>query len=121
MIFSTKRARWMMQIIEDSFRISDTEMSDFQKVEKNEEYLRNFLDGQGSRKFMVYHQVEDLQGHEGGREANAEPYLFVTHGDQERLKGKAVVFIRNLGEMEGKKGVKLDEDQDSEVLFLEVN
>jgi len=25
--------------------------------------------------------VEDLQGHEGGREANAEPYLFVTHGD----------------------------------------
>jgi len=55
MIFSSKRARWMMQIIEDSFRISDTEMSDFQKVEKNEESLRSFLDGQGSRKFMVYH------------------------------------------------------------------
>jgi len=45
----------MMQLIEDCLRITDTEMSDFQKVEKNEELLKNFLDGQGSRKFMVYH------------------------------------------------------------------
>ena len=64
--------------------------------------------------------MED-QGHEGGREANTDYSLFITNGDSEKLKDKAVVFLRNLGDQEGRRGVKLDEDQDSEVLFLEVN
>jgi len=53
--------------------------------------------------------VDDVLNHEGGtREANTDPSLFVTHGDNERIKDKSVVFIRNLSE--GRTSVKLDEN-----------
>lgn len=107
-------------MIANSLNIQDTHVTDFLGNDKNEEMLKDFLEGRGSRKFMVYYQVDDILNHEGGaREANTDPSLFVTHGDSERIKDKAVIFIRNLSE--GKTTVKLDDNQDSEVLFLEVN
>jgi len=53
------------------------------------------------------------------REANADPSLFITNGENERLKDKAVYFIRNLPE--GKKSVELTESNDNQVIFGELS
>lgn len=46
--------------------------------------------------------------------------LFLTYGDQERLKDKAVWFLRNLPNDSKKKQISLTEQSDNDVLFGEI-
>jgi len=47
-----------------------------------------------------------------------DPQLFLTYGDLERIKDKAVWFLRNLAE--NKKKININEANNEEVLFGEV-
>lgn len=93
-MLATKRARWMITTIADCFRISDNLVEEFLTGEKNSSMLDSFFSANGPRKILVFYQVIDIQGDEL-KEVGAEPTLFVTNGEDERLKDKAVYFVKN--------------------------
>lgn len=64
--------------------------------EKNREILDRFLDGEGPPKFFAYYQTPDTNAE--NEHYDAEPVLFFTFGDTEKIKDKAVWFLRNLPE-----------------------
>jgi dynein heavy chain, axonemal len=67
---------------------------------------------------LVYYQVQDLISNDEVKDANADPNLFLTYGDHEKQKDKAIYFLRKL---EGnKKQVNLQESNDNEVTFGEL-
>lgn len=53
--------------------------------------ISDFLNGEGPEKILIYYQVQDLNGND---DMNAEPTLFVTTGEIDKLKEKAVYFLR---------------------------
>lgn len=65
---------------------------------------------------MVYYQTPDT-GSENDHNV-IDPQLFLTYGDTERIKDKAVWFLRNLPE--NKKKININETNNEEVLFGEV-
>ena len=81
--------------------------------------LEQFLKGEGPKKILIYHQVQDQISNDEIKEANADPMLFITQGDTERIKEKAIYFIRNLPE--NKKTINLTETNDNEILFGEIS
>jgi hypothetical protein len=56
--------------------------------------LDSFFSAEGPKKILVYYQVIDIQGDEM-KEVGAEPTLFLTNGEQEKLKDKAIFFCKN--------------------------
>jgi len=56
--------------------------------------LEAFYKADGPRKILVYYQVNDFHGDEM-KEVGADQTLFITNGDQEKLKEKAVYFVKN--------------------------
>ena len=56
--------------------------------------LEAFYKADGPRKILVYYQVNDFHGDEM-KEVAADQTLFITNGDQEKLKEKAVYFVKN--------------------------
>jgi hypothetical protein len=62
--------------------------------DQNSSKLAQFFSAEGPRKILVYYQVVDIQGDEI-KEVGAEPTLFITNGDQEKLKDKAIYFVKN--------------------------
>ena len=71
--------------------------------EANRQKINQFLDTEGPPKIMVYYQTPDT-GSENDHNV-IDPQLFLTYGDTERIKDKAVWFMRNLPE--NKKKVQL--------------
>ena len=61
----------------------------------------------------------DNQGNDDIKDNNQEPTLFINYGEPEKLKEKAVWFIRMLPEH--RKTVNLQEITDNEVLWGEVS
>lgn len=119
-ILSSKRGRWMISTISESLGIKkESVVEDQLKQERNEILLETFLKGEGPKKILVYYQVQDLISNDEVKDANAEPSLFITQGDTERLKEKAVYFIRNLHE--NKKNVNLQESNDNEIVTGELH
>jgi len=46
--------------------------------------------------------------------------LFITYGDKEKLKEKAVWFLRNVHPHAPRKAVKLEEPNDNEIIWGEI-
>jgi dynein heavy chain len=69
----------------------------------------------------VYYQVIDIQGDEL-KEVGAEPSLFITKGDEERLKDKAVYFVKNFPiTMEPRDmTINVNEANDDQIIFGEI-
>jgi hypothetical protein len=84
--------------------------------------LNSFFSAEGPRKILVYYQVVDIQGDEM-KEVGAEPTLFITNGDQERLKDKAIYFVKNFPISKDKleQKVNLQEANDTEIIFGEIS
>lgn len=55
-----------------------------------------FLDSEGPPKILVYYQTPDT-GSENDHNV-IDPQLFITYGDTEKIKDKAIWFLRNLPE-----------------------
>lgn len=111
----------MITTIADCFRISDTLVEEFLAGEKNSQMLESFFAPDGPRKILVYYQVIDIQGDEL-KEVGAEPTLFVTNGDQEKLKDKAVYFVKNFPITQEPEEMKINvqEGNDHEIIFGEI-
>jgi hypothetical protein len=57
--------------------------------------LANFFSADGPKKILVYYQVADSSNGDDIKDSGAEPTLFITNGDQEKLKDKAIYFVKN--------------------------
>ena len=64
--------------------------------EGNRQKIEQFLDTEGPPKILVYYQTPDT-GSENDHNV-IDPQLFITYGDSEKIKDKAVWFLRNLPE-----------------------
>jgi hypothetical protein len=64
--------------------------------EANRQKIEQFLDTEGPPKILVYYQTPDT-GSENDHNV-IDPQLFITYGDSEKIKDKAVWFLRNLPE-----------------------
>jgi dynein heavy chain len=84
--------------------------------ERGKEIIDKFLDGEGPPKFFAYYQTPDMGGE--NEHLAADPVLFFTYGDTEKIKDKAVWFLRNLPE--NKKSVNTSEANNEEVLWGEI-
>lgn len=56
--------------------------------------LSDFFSENGPKKILVYYQVLDVQSDEI-KDVGAEPSIFITNGDKEKLKDKAIYFVKN--------------------------
>jgi hypothetical protein len=72
-----------------------------------------FLDSEGPPKLMVYYQTPDTGSENDQNVIDAR--LFLTYGDSERIKDKAVWFLRNLPE--NKKKIDVNTGSSDDVLF----
>ena len=110
----------MISTISESLGIKkEATVEEYLKQERNEMLLEQFLKGEGPKKILIYHQVQDQISNDEIKEANADPMLFITQGDTERIKEKAVYFIRNLPE--NKKTINLTEANDNEIVYGELS
>ena len=110
----------MFRSIQEAFNISQARgqsVDDFftRGELKPRQDLEEFLQGRGSPKLMIYYQPD------GGEEMDArdalnENRLIIARGDEIKLEGKGVFFLRTT--QEGKP-VNLDKI-DNEVLFGEI-
>lgn len=83
--------------------------------------LEAFLKGEGPSKIFFYYQVLDTIQQEELKDTGAvESTLFLTYGDKEKLKDKAVYFFRNLPPYAKKKPIALNEPSDNDVLWGEI-
>lgn len=108
-----KKFLWMRGCIADSFGLKE----DFVSVrnnpmqdaifgnEANRQKIEQFLDTEGPPKILVYYQTPDT-GSENDHNV-IDPQLFITYGDSEKIKDKAVWFLRNLPENKKKVSFKL--------------
>lgn len=76
--------------------IQDYIFGNNQGSEANREKINQFLDTEGPPKILVYYQTADT-GSENDHNV-IDAHLFVTYGDSEKIKDKAVWFLRNLPE-----------------------
>lgn len=81
--------------------------------------LEKFLEGEGPPKLMFCYQVLDNQSSDEIKDNAVEASLFTTYGDSEKLKDKAVWFLRMTPEH--RKNVNLQEQSDNEVIWGEVS
>jgi hypothetical protein len=72
--------------------------------------LDKFVHHDGPKKIFIYYQVPDLANGEEVKDSNADPIFFITDGETERIKDKAVWFMRNL--TEGRKEINITEHND---------
>jgi len=111
----------MITTIADSFGFdSEVVVEDLLREESTQQVVSQFLGGGSSApsKILFYFQRPDIVTESGELvDSEAEPRLFVTLGDSERLKSKAVYFVRNTA---GSKGVSLSVANDTDVLFGEI-
>jgi hypothetical protein len=61
--------------------------------EANKEKMETFLDSEGPPKILVYYQSPDTGDND---QIPIDARLLVTYGDSEKIKDKAVWFMRNL-------------------------
>lgn len=69
----------------------------------------------GPTVIFVYYQVQDQPDDPQGNQ-NADPTLFVTTGETDKLKDKAVYFVRS----PGTKVIRQDEASDNSVWYGEI-
>lgn len=101
------RHQWCLQRVSDAFSIDRSVVDKFARDGSNYEMLDDFLSGRGPEKLMCFYQPLDRQTESGEWIAgDGAAQLFLTFGDREKLRGKAVYFIRNL--TDPSKGVDLD-------------
>ena len=81
--------------------------------------LEKFLNGDGPPKIIVCHQVLENQSNDDIKDNQSEPTLFITYGDTEKLKEKAVWFLRMTPD--NRKQVNLTESNDNEVIWGEIS
>jgi len=116
-IFQTKRFKWMVEIVQDSFNHllgGTTNVEDFFKMEKNYTLVKDFLNGDGNAKLIIYYLQESSGQDYEMRDLGSEPHLIFTNGEAEKLSGKGVYFLRTISS-------KVNcETIDSEVIFGEI-
>ena len=64
--------------------------------EANRQKLDLFLESEGPPKILIYYQTPDTGSENDQNVIDAQ--LFITYGDSDRIKDKAVWFMRNLPE-----------------------
>ena len=92
-MLTSKRVRWMISTISDSLRVKDTYVEE-QIKDKNKVLLEKFLEGDGPPKLIVFYQIQDTNNNDDIKDSSAEPTLFFTYGEAEKLKEKAIWFVR---------------------------
>ena len=80
--------------------------------------MEKFLEGEGSPKIIVCYQIQDTNNNDDIKDTSAEPTLFFTYGESEKLKEKAIWFVRMLPD--NRKSVNLNETSDNEVIWGEI-
>ena len=70
---------------------------------------------EGPQVIFIYYQVQDQPDDPQGNQ-NADPTLFVTNGETDKLKDKAVYFVRS----PDTKQVRVDESNDTSIWFGEI-
>jgi hypothetical protein len=97
-ITQTKRFKWMVEVVQGSFehflKDSNIGVDDFFKMDKNYTIVSEFLNATGPPKLIIYFQ-QDAGGQDDLREMT-EPHLVFTTGENEKLSGKGVYFLRTV-------------------------
>eukprot|EP00217_Crustomastix_stigmatica_P013603 CAMPEP_0183798542 /NCGR_PEP_ID=MMETSP0803_2-20130417/19119_1 /TAXON_ID=195967 /ORGANISM="Crustomastix stigmata, Strain CCMP3273" /LENGTH=4519 /DNA_ID=CAMNT_0026043227 /DNA_START=42 /DNA_END=13598 /DNA_ORIENTATION=- len=89
------RGRWICVKLSEGF---DLKVEDVEKTlhEKYEAELTDFYKADGPPKLVFFHQVPEEETEDGEFvPVGTKPELFLTSGEMDRLKGKAVYFIRS--------------------------
>jgi len=121
----TKRVKWMISVIAESFNIKEAIIEEALKPDnhitpKNAILLQDWLEGKGSKALLCYYQIQDLSIGDEIKEANADPSIFLTNGENERLKDKSIYFIRQTDDK--KPQIALDvEVNDPQVTYGELS
>jgi len=116
-MLASRRHKWIIQTIADSFGRDDKSIEDLLRYDKHVHLIDEFLEGKGSPKIFIYYQPSDTN--DGVADSNHINFeLFITDGESDKLKEKAIYFFRNLPEG---RAVNTGESYDNEVLFGEVS
>ena len=117
-MLNTKRVRWMIQSIADSYNIEEKNVEDSLKQHKNQKILEDFLSGAAAPKIFIHFQ--SLFGTDGlkQKEIPLDYYLQVSYGEDETLKEKAIYFYRTTANGQC---VNVDEAYDQDVMFGEIS
>ena len=116
----SERSKWMFRSIQEAFSITQARNQSvedfFTRGElKPRQDLEDFLLGIGPPKLIIYYQP-DLTEEVDARDPNIENKLMITRGDDIKLEGKGVFFIRTTPD-----GKPVNQDKvDTEVLFGEI-
>lgn len=88
----------MISCIYESFnhQIKETSIEDYLlRSEGYPQTIQDFFSGNGPNKLIFYYQKKDITDPTGELVDSQEPpQLFMTTGDTERIKGKAVYFLK---------------------------
>jgi dynein heavy chain len=119
-IFQTRRFKWMVEVVQDSFNhilTGNTSVEDFIKMESNYALVNAFLHGQGPPKLIIYYQTDNSGGdYDQIRDLGSDPHLIFTTGEADKLAGKGVYFLRTTA---GNKQVNCN-DIDGDVIYGEI-
>ena len=115
-LYTSKRYRWMLDVLGDGFEINP-KILNLDETLRSEHFaneVRDFFEGRGSPKLLFYYQ--DTHSTNKDSESVENNHLFLTHGDTEGLRSKAIYFLRLT---EKGKPVNLN-DLDNDMIFGEI-
>jgi dynein heavy chain len=113
------RHRWMAEVTASAFNKDVQFVEDVFREHGNLKRFNDFLEGKSKHSHIfIFDQKTDVINEVGEPvDGPGEAKLIVTPGEQERLKGRAVYFLRTLP---NEKAVKLDVSSDQELMFGEI-
>merc|ERR1711976_235051 len=116
--FQSKRYRWMVDLIQDSFEITSKNFN-VDLVLRSERFIdkiEDFLHGKGPCKLIFYFQSNEDMNSDDNRETLRDLNFPLTTGEDEGLNNKGIYFLRTTPDG---KNVNLN-DLNGDVLFGEI-
>jgi hypothetical protein len=96
------------QTFEPHFKGSNANnVEDFFKSQNVYSIVKDFVEGKGSNKIIIYYAPENSGVQDYDMRENTEAHLFITNGETEKLTGKGIYFLRlvdravNLSDIDG--------------------
>ena len=117
-VFQTKRFRWMVESLQDSFEINkkNFELEEILEKGRYSEEVNDFLRGKGPHKLIFYFQPHDGHDIDEVRDMLNEQHFILTSGEDEPIKAKGVYFLRTV---ERGKQISLNDTND-DIIFGEI-
>jgi dynein heavy chain len=89
------RHRWMIQRLDQGFGINDELMIEsFLRDESVLEHMNSFFSADGPSRIMFYYQPRITLNERDEEVEEGPPILFATTGEEVKLKGRAIYFVR---------------------------